>query len=102
MIMKHESLTAHAQAKKKHKAFQEELPTAGNNRSVELGSRNTSNLAHIDYFMEKHFAPLNRRDTQEPEVLGENGGVRMAEWLRPGLWEMLMLSRWIEPGQILI
>ena len=29
-------------------------------------------------------------------------GVRMAEWLRPGLWEMLMLSRGIEPGQILI
>ena len=28
-------------------------------------------------------------------------GVRMAEWLRPGLWEMLMLSRGIEPGQIL-
>ena len=27
--------------------------------------------------------------------------VRMAEWLRPGLWEMLMLSRGIEPGQIL-
>ena len=29
-------------------------------------------------------------------------GVRMAEWLRPGLWEVLMLSRGIEPGQILI
>ena len=28
-------------------------------------------------------------------------GGRMAEWLRPGLWEMLMLSRGIEPGQIL-
>ena len=28
-------------------------------------------------------------------------GVRMAEWLRPGLWEMLMLSRGIEPGQVL-
>ena len=66
------ALTAHAQAKKEHKAFQEQLPTAGNNRSVELGSRNTGNLAHIDYFMEKHFAPLNRRDTQEPEVLGKN------------------------------
>ena len=26
---------------------------------------------------------------------------RMAEWLRPGLWEVLMLSRGIEPGQIL-
>ena len=66
------ALTAHAQAKKEHKAFQEQLPTAGNNRSVELGSRNTGNLAHIDYFMEKHFAPLNRRDTQEPEVLEKN------------------------------
>ena len=29
-------------------------------------------------------------------------GGRMAEWLRPGLWEMLMLSRGIEPGQVLI
>ena len=29
-------------------------------------------------------------------------GVKMAEWLRPGLWEVLMLSRGIEPGQILI
>ena len=29
-------------------------------------------------------------------------GVRMAEWLRPGLWEVLMLSRGIEPGQVLI
>ena len=28
-------------------------------------------------------------------------GVRMAKWLRPGLWEMLMLSRGIEPGQVL-
>ena len=28
-------------------------------------------------------------------------GVRMAEWLRPGLWEVLMLSRGIEPGQVL-
>ena len=28
-------------------------------------------------------------------------GVRMAEWLRPGLWEILMLSRGIEPGQVL-
>ena len=26
----------------------------------------------------------------------------MAEWLRPGLWEVLMLSRGIEPGQVLI
>ena len=25
----------------------------------------------------------------------------MAEWLRPGLWEILMLSRGIEPGQVL-
>ena len=24
--------------------------------------------------------------------------VKMAEWLRPGLWEVLMLSREIEPG----
>jgi hypothetical protein len=30
-------------------------------------------------------------------------GVRMAEWLRPGLWEVLMIKlRGIEPGQILI
>ena len=29
-------------------------------------------------------------------------GSRMAEWLRPGLWEVLMLSLGIEPGQILI
>ena len=28
--------------------------------------------------------------------------VRMAEWLWPGLWEVLMLSRGIEPGQVLI
>ena len=28
-------------------------------------------------------------------------GVRMAEWLRPGLWEVLMLSRGIEPGPVL-
>ena len=28
-------------------------------------------------------------------------GVRMAEWLRPGLWEVLMLSRGIVPGQVL-
>ena len=35
---------------------------------------------------------------RKPIVLG----VRMAEWLRPGLWEVLMLSRGIEPGQILI
>ena len=29
-------------------------------------------------------------------------GVRMAEWLRPGLWEVLTLKlREIEPGQIL-
>ena len=26
----------------------------------------------------------------------------MAEWLRPGLWEVLMLSRGIEPGEVLI
>ena len=26
----------------------------------------------------------------------------MAVWLRPGLWEVLMLSRGIEPGQVLI
>ena len=26
----------------------------------------------------------------------------MAEWLKPGLWEMIMLSRGIEPGQILV
>ena len=30
-------------------------------------------------------------------------GVRMAEWLRPGLWEVLTIKlRGIEPGQILI
>ena len=29
-------------------------------------------------------------------------GVRMAEWLMPGLWEVLMLSRGIKPGQVLI
>ena len=29
-------------------------------------------------------------------------GVRMAEWLRPGLWEVLMIKlRGIKPGQIL-
>ena len=29
--------------------------------------------------------------------------VRMAEWLRPGLWEVLTIKlRGIEPGQILI
>ena len=29
-------------------------------------------------------------------------GVRMAEWLRPGLWEVLTIKlRGIEPGQIL-
>ena len=32
-----------------------------------------------------------------------NFGVRMAEWLRPGLWELLTIKlRGIEPGQILI
>ena len=25
----------------------------------------------------------------------------MAEWLRPGLWKVLMLSRGIKPGQVL-
>ena len=30
-------------------------------------------------------------------------GVRMAEWLRPGLWQVLTIKlRGIEPGQILI
>ena len=30
-------------------------------------------------------------------------GVRMAEWLRPGLWELLTIKlRGIEPGQVLI
>ena len=30
-------------------------------------------------------------------------GVRIAEWLRPGLWEVLTIKlRGIEPGQILI
>ena len=30
-------------------------------------------------------------------------GVRMAEWLRPGLWEVLTIKlRGIEPGQFLI
>ena len=30
-------------------------------------------------------------------------GVRMAEWLRPGLWEVITIKlRRIEPGQILI
>ena len=30
-------------------------------------------------------------------------GIRMAEWLRPGLWEVLTIKlRGIEPGQILI
>ena len=30
-------------------------------------------------------------------------GVRMAEWLKPGLWEVLTIKlRGIEPGQILI
>ena len=30
-------------------------------------------------------------------------GVRMAEWLRPGLWEVLTIKlRGIEPGQVLI
>ena len=29
-------------------------------------------------------------------------GVRMAEWLRPGLWEVLTVKlRGIEPGQVL-
>ena len=29
-------------------------------------------------------------------------GVRMAEWLRPGLWEVLTIKlRGIEPGQVL-
>ena len=29
--------------------------------------------------------------------------VRMAEWLRPGLWEVLTIKlRGIEPGQVLI
>ena len=33
------------------------------------------------------------------DILGD----RMAEWLRPGLWEVLMIKlRGIEPGQILI
>ena len=32
-----------------------------------------------------------------------NLGVRMVEWLRPGLWEVLTIKlRGIEPGQILI
>ena len=32
-----------------------------------------------------------------------NFGVRMAEWLRPGLWEVLTIKlRGIEPGQVLI
>ena len=40
--------------------------------------------------------------TQRQDALGlSDKGVRMAEWLRPGLWEMLMLGRGIEPGQIL-
>ena len=30
-------------------------------------------------------------------------GIRMAEWLRPGLWDVLTIKlRGIEPGQILI
>ena len=30
-------------------------------------------------------------------------GVRMAEWLRPGLWELLTIKlRGIEPGHVLI
>ena len=30
-------------------------------------------------------------------------GVRLAEWLRPGLWEILTIKlRGIEPGQVLI
>ena len=30
-------------------------------------------------------------------------GVRMAEWLRPGLWELLTIKlRGIKPGQVLI
>ena len=68
------ALVANAQAKKKHKAFQELFPTAGNNRSVELCSRNASNLANINHWMEKNLAPLNlnRRNTQEPEVPGIN------------------------------
>jgi hypothetical protein len=32
-----------------------------------------------------------------------NKGVRIAEWLRPGLWEILTIKlRGIEPGQVLI
>ena len=36
---------------------------------------------------------------RKPNVLG----VRMAEWLRPGLWEVLtIMLRGIEPGQVLV
>jgi hypothetical protein len=35
--------------------------------------------------------------------VNHNKGVRMAEWLRPGLWEILTIKlRGIEPGQALI
>ena len=35
--------------------------------------------------------------------IDQNKGVKMAEWLRPGLWEILTSKlRGIEPGQILI
>ena len=34
--------------------------------------------------------------------IDQSKGVRMAEWLRPGLWEVLTIkSRGIEPGQVL-
>ena len=35
--------------------------------------------------------------------IDQNLWVRMAEWLRPGLWELLTFKlRGIEPGQVLI
>ena len=58
-----------------------------------------------------HMTSTGLSDTQSYSVIFQDTsfdeheymfiGVRMAEWLRPGLWEMLMLSRGIEPGQVL-
>ena len=70
--------------------------------------KNTSRrFAEVRILLPKKFIGWADGDVKTRPVVTMAGidqikGVRMAEWLRPGLWEVLTIKlRGIEPGQIL-
>ena len=70
-----------------------------NIRRISVGSKSCTSKKSIGWAVGAKVTSRRYYGRRKPILLG----VRMAEWLRPGLWEVLtIMLRGIEPGQILI